>query len=619
MRLLLENGALCERDTFSGERCLYNALNDKIRSLLLKYDYSKSTDPLQPYAAHISSLLTRQAPKTTDITLFSDEETFEAHKWLLAARSPYFAQKLMEKPETTRWNLSHSVPPESFQLALKYLYLNEIPRDLGLGPRSRHREESILKGIDKLSRHLQVESLWNGLLAGDDRRILRQQHQGEVARGRDQVETWYRDNVLRHKIIIDTHRVKDVKWSRENSVFADVLLQADAQTEEEEAQLLSSTDRQPGAGQFDGIPIGPRDTSSPTPPETPRGKSVLYPVHKAMLIRSPYFATMFSSPFKEAQISDTLPIIYVDCSPAVLEAVLTFLYTERTDFGLDIALDVLVAADMLLIEKLKSKAGVIISALGTGKRDALSDPTRSGPNGEVVREEEEEIDIYEVLRTGWELNVQRLEEFAARYLASRLEHYIDDPEFEDIIKESAGRVKERQETDTIELLDDIRYYLSERFRMRLQDLGLNDMREHIVAELRQKQAEEKAERQARKARETMENRAEGTAPAREPTEQLMNGIQNGTLNGSSDTNPPLPSDAVTNGTAIGNISNGHRPDGAQDWAARAAEAGMVVQEEAGFKTLGEEMADDEFSSDAINYQLLVDKLEGLLEKLGLNA
>jgi ankyrin repeat and BTB/POZ domain-containing protein 1 len=34
---LLENGAVLERDTFVGERCLYGALNDEIRNTLLRY------------------------------------------------------------------------------------------------------------------------------------------------------------------------------------------------------------------------------------------------------------------------------------------------------------------------------------------------------------------------------------------------------------------------------------------------------------------------------------------------------------------------------------------------------------------------------------------------------
>src|SRR3954453_21412404 len=88
IRLLLENGALCERDSFQGERCLYNALNDRIRNLLLSYDYAKSASPLQPLAAHITSLLTRPTPKTSDITISAYDQSFHLHKFLLAARSP---------------------------------------------------------------------------------------------------------------------------------------------------------------------------------------------------------------------------------------------------------------------------------------------------------------------------------------------------------------------------------------------------------------------------------------------------------------------------------------------------------------------------------------------------
>ena len=94
VQMLLDQGALCERDTFQGERCVYNALNDRIRNLLLSHDYSKSTDPLQPFAAHITSLLSRHHPRTSDITLTTGVEQFDLHKLVLATRSPYFAKKI---------------------------------------------------------------------------------------------------------------------------------------------------------------------------------------------------------------------------------------------------------------------------------------------------------------------------------------------------------------------------------------------------------------------------------------------------------------------------------------------------------------------------------------------
>lgn len=164
-----------------------------------------------------------------------------------------------------------------------------------------------------------------------------------------------------------------------------------------------------------------------------------------MLIRSEFFLTMFSSSFREAQTTDHLQIVPIDCSPDVLEVILTYLYTERADFPLDIAVDVLFAADLLLIEKLKVKAAVVISTLGNG---TMPQPSLHDA------EQEEAIDIYDVIRAGWLTRVPRLEEFGARYFAYRLEYYIDEDDFADLIKESAARIKGRQETDSIELLDE---------------------------------------------------------------------------------------------------------------------------------------------------------------------
>jgi ankyrin repeat and BTB/POZ domain-containing protein 1 len=311
-------------------------------------------------------------------------------------------------------------------------------------------EEDVFKGIDKISKQLEIESLWEGILGGSDRRIARQRHQDEVTRGRDQLEAWYRDNVLKHKIEVETSKANDVKWARDNAIFADVLLKADEEIEEDEDDV-SKAAGEDNIPQLDGIPIGPRDVEEAPKPEKPR-ESVLYPVHRAMLVRSEYFLTMFSSQFQEAQVADYLRVVTVDCTPNVLEVVLNFLYTEKAEFPLEIAIDVLFAADMLFIEKLKTKAAVVISTLGDGRGGTLVDRTHLESNGEDA--EVEPINVYDVIRAGWLTRVQRLEEFAARYLAYRLEDYIDEPEFEELIQESASRIQKRQETDSIELLDE---------------------------------------------------------------------------------------------------------------------------------------------------------------------
>jgi hypothetical protein len=274
--------------------------------------------------------------------------------------------------------------------------------------------------------------------------------------------------VLKNRIVCPTEKAKDVKWVRDNSIFADVLLRADAETDQEEVALeeVPSSSKLAAASadvvdvQSLGIPVGPSSTAANPSSAKPKSKrqSVLFPCHRAMLLRSEYFMTMFSSSFLEAQdTSEYLHIVTVDCSPDVLEIVLTFLYTEKADIPLDLAIDVLFAADNLFIEKLKTKAAVTISTLGNGAGGRLVDRTHGdaqkeaggdGPHGDEV------IDIYDVLRAAWMTRVQRLEEFAARYFAYRLEDYIDEGEFAEIMLESANRVKERQETDTIELLDE---------------------------------------------------------------------------------------------------------------------------------------------------------------------
>ncbi|KAK5954405.1 hypothetical protein OHC33_004127 [Knufia fluminis] len=571
VQLLLESGALCERDTFQGERCLYNALNDKIRNLLLSYDYSKSTDPLQPLASHLTSLLYRTQPRTSDIVVSSSTESdsFNLHKFVLAARSPYFKKKLDAAPETLAWKLPTSIPGPSFGIALKHLYLAELPREVGGGWGTGYSDSDILAGVDRISKHLEIKNLSETILDNSDRRLVRQRRQDDVQFAVSQIGAWFQNNVLYHAVQTDTSKADDVKWDRNNGIFADILLRADEDEDDEEDIETALTKVARGESvntNVLGIPLGASAQSSRSPSQTRRPRrSVLYPCHKAMLIRSEFFMTMFDSSFKEAQDTPHLQIIPIDCSPTVLEIILTFLYTEKSDFGLDIAIDVLFAADMLFLEKLKTKAAVIISTLGNG--------TATGMQTEV-QADDIDLDIYEILRAAWTTRVQRLEEFAARYIAYRLEQYIDEPAFAEIVKESASRIQARQETDTIEILDDIKYYLSERFRLRFEDTGFDE----AVA------AEEQAQQEAL---------AQIDAVASEDAQ-----VQ------------PVPA------------SKGVPTDEGVDMSSPPREVEEQTEEmmqEGVIRTLDGDIAGDEFEQDAMNYQILLGKIEGLLENLKLDA
>ncbi|KAJ5542676.1 hypothetical protein N7461_008679 [Penicillium sp. DV-2018c] len=557
-QLLLESGALCERDTFQGERCLYNALNDRIRNLLLEYDYSKSTDPLQPLAAHVTSLLTREVPVTTDIVVTASGESLHLHKFILAARSPYFQAKLAAAPESATWKLPSTIPPEAFAAAIKYIYFGEAPRELRSGPATGFTESETFAGVDRISKYLEIHGLLDSILDSGDRRRARQRRADEISKGRDQLEQWFKTNVLANKFEVETSKAKEVRWDRNNAIFADVLLRADELLEEKEEEDIDTREVSNGSNGSNGtstsIFVGPTSTNEKA---VDAPKSIIFPCHRAMLLRSEFFQKMFTSPFREAHLGEHLTIINIDCSPEVLEIILTFLYTERADFPLDIAVDVLFAADMLFIEKLKTKAAVVISTLGSaGMSQNEAAKTRDTTH-------EEDIDIYSIVRAAWLTRVQRLEEFAARYLAYRLEAHIDTPEFAELIQESASRIKARQETDSIEMLDDIRFYLGERFRLRFNEAGLEEMMEEKVSP-------EDAE---------ADEEHEDVADITEGVEALG-----------------VSERGITSQTQ--RQSQGHHPE------IRALDGAVV---------------EDEFSEDALNYEILLEKLDDLLERLNLEA
>ncbi|KAI0105661.1 BTB/POZ domain-containing protein [Nemania sp. FL0031] len=542
VRLLLESGASAERDSFQGERCVYNALTDKIRNLLLKYDYSKSTDTLQPWAAHITSLFKRKTPKTSDITLAEGPNTFELHKFILSARSPYFETKLRKAPDTATWKLLSSIPVESFQIVLRYLYLGDVPSEV-VDARSSHTKEEVRRGIDKISRQLEISNLWETISSGKDRQLVRQRYQEEVSRAQSQINAFFNKKVLGQKMIVDTREVSKVEWPHGNAVFADCLLRADEEIGEE-ADQEENLESDSKSRVQDG-------TSKPR-------KSYLYPVHKAMLIRSPYFKTMFSSAFKEAKESQHLHIIKVVCLPKILEIVLRFLYTERMEFPLDLALDVLYASDYLLLDRLKNKAAALINTLGNGNNNLLIDRTHGGDN--EVDDEVEPINVYDVTHAAWELRVRLLETFAARYFAYRLEYYIKEKEFAELIRESAGRVKNRQETDTIELLDEIRSYIDQRFKLGFDGTGLDTMlteRDEVDAS-----ATEALSSEAQVVKDTP-----GSTGLVNPNETFSQRVINGS----------------------------------------------------GVRTLDGELVEDEFVADIINRQILLDKIEDMLKTLELDA
>lgn len=460
-----------------------------------------------------------------------------------------------------------SLPVRSLEIAVAGLYFGEVGGDLSAGDES---DRAVLAGVDKLARQLEIKGVFETVLEGD-RRLARQRRGEEMERGREQLDGWFRQNVLENGMRFDGDKVDGLKWDRRNSVFADVLLCAF--DEEEQGDEGRDDDHQSQNSDTislltNGIPIGPTATPDDTKTLSSSPKATVYPAHKALLLRSEYFHAMFTSPFRESQSHPTLPLIKLDCSPPVLRIILTYLYTERADFSLSLAIPVLFAADQLFIDRLKHRAAVIISTLGNGAASVIEPHTN--PRGRLEHKpsdqdeiyEEEPLDIYEVIRAGWDTRVHRLEEFGARYIAYRLERYIEQEDFKELVRESAARIKGRQETDTVELIDDIRYYLSERFRLRFEDSGIDEM------------TAEEAD----------------SAPGQEQE-------------------------------AAGKLAELHLTS-ADDKAASDAQLEQRQGDVGGggtITTLDGDIAGDEFAQDALNYQILLGKIDTLLDELQLDA
>ncbi|PIN01459.1 Ankyrin repeat protein [Handroanthus impetiginosus] len=119
-RMLLESGAICSEHTFDGDRCHYAALNLKVRKLLKAYE--ARPPPLKPLQAalrdtflackanrayledqsnHMNPVLPGNSSNgessssycPPDVVFYVHGRPLEAHRLILAARSPFFKKK----------------------------------------------------------------------------------------------------------------------------------------------------------------------------------------------------------------------------------------------------------------------------------------------------------------------------------------------------------------------------------------------------------------------------------------------------------------------------------------------------------------------------------------------
>ncbi|KAJ8610017.1 hypothetical protein CTAYLR_006643 [Chrysophaeum taylorii] len=95
VRILLENGARCDPDTFVGERCYYGALNDSIRSLLTEHNATDfSVRAKHPFAKFLGALAKAERFHDIRFAFGGEEPLFSAPRVILGARCEVLRSRL---------------------------------------------------------------------------------------------------------------------------------------------------------------------------------------------------------------------------------------------------------------------------------------------------------------------------------------------------------------------------------------------------------------------------------------------------------------------------------------------------------------------------------------------
>ncbi|KAI8149563.1 BTB/POZ protein [Fennellomyces sp. T-0311] len=424
VKFLLESGAQCDPNTFTGERCLYGALNDKIRRLLRSYKFSTAINENQPYLQFLTNLyennpyddLTFMIRRSAENDEDGGVEEFTVQRFVMATRSTYFREQLLG-----RWHdekqvklSSKLVDPTAFRAVLKYLYTGQL-LDI---------TNEALRNMIFVCKHLEMPDLQEQCEA-----MLEADSSGEEQKNANRAQ--------------DAKAMARIRGDYE--VFLQTILGC--------AYLVTKNN---DGAYITGEPWL-EDESKIVPPEAAFAdvgivvEDALFLCHRATLCRSEYFNIMFHGAFSEAdtdlstiyygQKTVQLPLIEVhDILPESFQYILEYLYTDRCTIPLELAYEVLLASDMMMLERLKSITAITLTST-----------------------EEPIMDIYELIRTAIRMNVDRLEQWCIKYMADHLDDFISRPEFQDLIRESAHSIAGRQETDSIPLIDDLRYFLGKKY------------------------------------------------------------------------------------------------------------------------------------------------------------
>lgn len=163
--------------------------------------------------------------------------------------------------------------------------------------------------------------------------------------------------------------------------------------------------------------------------------------HKAFFCgRSDYFRALLNDHFSEGsqlQSQPSTPVITLhNISHQIFIHIMFYIYSDDTELTMEHVFDVLFVADMYLLPGLKRLCGKTL-AKSLCKENVLC-----------------------LWKTARLFRLSRLEDQCTEYMAKIIEQLVEQPEFAELIKEDAASLEDRHETDSVPLVDDIRYHIS---------------------------------------------------------------------------------------------------------------------------------------------------------------
>uniref|UniRef100_A0A3B3RTS8 Ankyrin repeat and BTB/POZ domain-containing protein 1 n=1 Tax=Paramormyrops kingsleyae TaxID=1676925 RepID=A0A3B3RTS8_9TELE len=172
-----------------------------------------------------------------------------------------------------------------------------------------------------------------------------------------------------------------------------------------------------------------------------RVESYNFLCHKAFFCgRSDYFRALLDDHFSEGetlQAQPSTPVLTLhNLSPDIFIRLLYYIYSDDTELSLDNVYEVLCVADMYLLPGLKRLCGKLLA-------QTLS-----------------EDNVLHIWKTARLFRLSRLEDQSTEFMAKIIEKLVEVQEFAEMIKEDAQAVEARQETDSIPLVDDIRFHIT---------------------------------------------------------------------------------------------------------------------------------------------------------------